>query len=53
MGSFTDKITTFCAPSQVNLLFGVIGFVLAFTSIGIAASFGHLFVTLVWCFILN
>jgi hypothetical protein len=53
MGKFADDITTFCAPSQVNLLFGVIGFVLAFTSVGIIASFSHLFVTLLWCLVLN
>jgi len=53
MGKFADDITTFCAPSQVNLLFGVIGFVIAFTSVGIIASFSHLFVTLLWCLVLN
>jgi len=53
MGKFADDITTFCAPSQVNLLFGVIGFVLAFTTVGIIGSFSHLFVTLLWCLVLN
>lgn len=51
--SFADQITTFCAPSQVNLLLGVIGIVIAFTSVGIVASFSHLFVTLLWCLVLN
>jgi hypothetical protein len=53
MGKFADDITTFCAPSQVNLLFGVIGFVIAFTTVGIIGSFSHLFVTLLWCLLLN
>jgi len=53
MGKFADDITTFCAPSQVNLLFGVIGFVIAFTTVGIIGSFSHIFITLLWCLVLN
>ena len=53
MAGFISQITTFCAPSQVNLVLGVLAFIVSLTALGFIASSLHLLFVFLWCLVLN